>query len=440
MYADIIGFLSRYEICLAKEDDYLSTKESENPFDSYVKNLELCAEKLKLDPGVVKRLKYPKRTLIVSCPVKMDNGEIEVFTGYRVQFNDARGPFKGGIRYHPNVNLDEVKALSAWMTIKTAVIDIPYGGAKGGITCNPLKMSPSEIERMTRRYAFMIKDFIGPYIDVPAPDVYTSGREMAWIMDTYSMAMGHKVPEVVTGKPLEIGGSLGRETSTGRGLAICVREASKKLNIDMKNATFAVQGYGNVGIWAAQILAGWGAKMIAASDSKGGVYDPKGIDPKKLLEHKEKTDKVQGYPGSKNITNEELLTTKCDILLPCALENQITSQNAAKISCKIVGEGANGPTTPDADDVLYKNKILLLPDVLANSGGVLGSYFEWLQHLEREGWTEEDFNKRLENKMMKAFNGVYEMSQKYKVNMRIGAYMIAVKRITDATEKLGLFP
>jgi glutamate dehydrogenase/leucine dehydrogenase len=425
---------------LTKEDDYLSAKKSENPFDNYVKNLELCAAKLKLDPGVVKRLEYPKRTLIVSCPVKMDNGDIEVFTGYRIQFNDARGPFKGGIRYHPNVNLDEVKALSAWMTIKTAVIDIPYGGAKGGITCNPLKMSPGEIERMTRRYAFMIKDFIGPYIDVPAPDVYTSGREMAWIMDTYSMAMGHKVPEVVTGKPLEIGGSLGRETSTGRGLAICVREACKKLNIDLKNATFAVQGYGNVGIWAAQILASWGAKMVAASDSKGGVYDPKGIDPKKLLEHKEKTDKVQGYPGSKSITNDELLTTKCDILLPCALENQITSENAAKISCKIVGEGANGPTTPDADDVLYRNKILLLPDVLANSGGVLGSYFEWLQNIERESWTEEDFNKRLEAKMVKAFNGVYDMSQKYSVNMRIGAYMIAVKRINDATEKLGLFP
>lgn len=436
----MISFFSRSAICLAKEDDYLSTKESKNPFDSYVKNLELCAEKLKLDPGIVRRLKYPKRALIVSCPVKMDNGEIEVFTGYRVQFNDARGPFKGGIRYHPNVNLDEVKALAAWMTIKTAVIDIPYGGAKGGITCNPLKMSPGEIERMTRRYAFMIKDFIGPYIDVPAPDVYTSGREMAWIMDTYSMAVGHKVPEVVTGKPLEIGGSLGRESSTGRGLAICVREACKKLNIDIKNATFAVQGYGNVGIWAAQILASWGAKMIAASDSKGGVYDPKGIDPKKLLEHKEKTDKVQGYAGTKSITNEELLTTKCDILLPCALENQITGENASKISCKILGEGANGPTTPDADEILYKNKILLLPDVLANSGGVLGSYFEWLQNLQRDTWTEEAFNRTLEDKMVKAFNGVYDMSQKYKVNMRTGAYMIAVKRITDATEKLGLFP
>lgn len=418
----------------------MSGKESSNPFDMYVKNLEICAEKLKLDPGVVKRLKHPKRSLIVSCPVKMDNGEIEVFTGYRVQFNDARGPFKGGIRYHPNVNLDEVKALAAWMSIKTAVIDIPYGGAKGGITCNPLKMSPGEIERMTRRYAFMIKDFIGPYVDVPAPDVYTSGREMAWIMDTYSMAVGHKVPEVVTGKPLEIGGSVGRESSTGRGLAICVREACKKLNIDLKSATFVVQGYGNVGIWAAKILQGWGAKMIGASDSKGGVYDTKGIDVNKLLEHKEKTDKVLNYPGTKNITNEEILTTKCDILLPCALENQITGKNAANIKCRIVGEGANGPTTPDADEILYNSKILDVPDVLANSGGVLGSYFEWLQNLDRETWTEEEFNRKLEEKMVKAFNGVYEMAQKYKVNMRTGAYMIAVKRICDATEKLGLFP
>jgi glutamate dehydrogenase/leucine dehydrogenase len=418
----------------------LSTKESKNPFDAYTKNLDLCADKLKIDPGIVKRLKYPKRTLIVSLPVRMDNGQIEVFTGYRVQFNDARGPFKGGIRYHPNVNLDEVKALSAWMTIKTAVIDIPYGGAKGGITCNPLQMSPGEIERMTRRYAFAIKDFIGPYIDVPAPDVYTSGREMAWIMDTYSMAVGHKVPEVVTGKPLEIGGSLGRESSTGRGLAFCVREACKKLNIDMKIATFVVQGYGNVGIWAAQILAGWGAKMIGASDSKGGVIDPKGIDPKKLLEFKEKTDKVQGYPGTKNTTNEELLVAKCDILLPCALENQITGENASKISCRIVAEGANGPTTPEADETLFKKGIMVLPDVLANSGGVLGSYFEWLQNLDRESWTEDEFNKKLEEKMVKAFNGVYEMSQKFKVNQRTGAYMIAVKRIADATEKLGLFP
>jgi glutamate dehydrogenase/leucine dehydrogenase len=263
---------------------------------------------------------------------------------------------------------------------------------------------------------------------------------MAWIMDTYSMAVGHKVPEVVTGKPLEVGGILGRESSTGRGLAICVREACKRLNIDIKNATFVVQGYGNVGIWAAKILQGLGAKMIGASDSKGGVYDAKGIDPSKLLEHKEKTDKVMNYPGAKSITNEEILTTKCDILIPCALENQITAKNAADIKCRIVGEGANGPTTPDADEILYDNKILDVPDVLANSGGVLGSYFEWLQNLGRETWTEEEFNEKLEKKMVKAFAGVYEMSQKYKVNMRTGAYMIAVKRIVDATDKLGLFP
>jgi glutamate dehydrogenase/leucine dehydrogenase len=418
----------------------LTEKESENPFDSYVKNLELCAEKLKLDPRIVKRLKYPKRALIVYCPVKMDNGEIEVFTGYRVQFNDARGPFKGGIRYHPKVDLDEVKALAAWMTIKTAVIDVPYGGAKGGVACNPLKMSPGEIERLTRRYAFMIRDFIGPYVDVPAPDVYTSGREMAWLMDTYSMAIGHQVPEVVTGKPLGVGGSVGRESSTGRGVAICAREACKKLGVDLKNATFVVQGYGNVGYWAAQILQGMGAKMIGASDSKGGVYDPKGIEPKKLLDHKKKTDNVMNYLSAKKITNEEILTTKCDILIPAALENQVTGGNAADIKCRIMVEGANGPTTPDADEILFKNKTLNVPDVLANSGGVLGSYFEWLQNLGRQTWTEEEFNSKLEDKMVHAFNGVYEMAQKYKVNMRTGAYMIAVKRICDAIEELGFFP
>jgi glutamate dehydrogenase/leucine dehydrogenase len=418
----------------------LTQKESENPFDSYVKNLELCAEKLNLDTRIVKRLKYPKRALIVYCPVKMDSGEIEVFTGYRVQFNDARGPFKGGIRYHPNVDLDEVKALAALMTIKTAVIDIPYGGAKGGVACNPLKMSPGEIERLTRRYTFMIRDFIGPYVDIPAPDVYTSGREMAWLMDTYSMAMGHQVPEVVTGKPLGVGGSVGRESSTGRGIAICAREACRKHGIDLKNATFVVQGYGNVGYWAAQILQVMGAKMIGASDSKGGVYDPKGIDPKKLLDHKKKTDSVMNYLSAKNITNEEIITTKCDILIPSALENQVTVGNAADVKCRIMVEGANGPTTPDADEILFKNKVLNVPDVLANSGGVLGSYFEWLQNLGRQTWTEQEFNTKLEEKMVHAFNGVYEIAQKYKVNMRTGAYMIAVKRICDAIEELGFFP
>ncbi|WXG46286.1 MAG: Glu/Leu/Phe/Val dehydrogenase [Candidatus Atabeyarchaeum deiterrae] len=411
-----------------------------NPFDTYVKNLDLCAEKLRLDPGLVEWLKHPKRTLQISLPVRMDNGTIKVFTGYRIQFNDARGPYKGGIRYHPNANLDEVKALAAWMTIKTAVIDIPYGGAKGGIACDPTRMSVGELERMTRRYAFQIRDFIGPYVDVPAPDVYTGPREMAWIMDTYSMAVGHMVPEVVTGKPLELWGCVGRTTATGRGVAICIREACKKLGIDLTKVNFAVQGYGNVGTWTAVILQEMGAKMIAASDVKGGVHNANGINANELVKHTQKTGSVVDYPGTKSISNEELLTTKCDILVPAAMENQITDENAQKIKCRILAEGANGPTTPEADEILNKNKILVLPDVLVNSGGVLGSYFEWVQNLHRETWEEEEFNDKLEDKMVKAFNGVYDMAQKYIVPMRIAAYMIAVKRISDAMSKLGLFP
>jgi len=411
-----------------------------NPFDTYVKNLDLCAEKLRLDPGLVEWLKHPKRTLQISLPVRMDNGTIKVFTGYRIQFNDARGPYKGGIRYHPNANLDEVKALAAWMTIKTAVIDIPYGGAKGGIACDPTRMSVGELERMTRRYAFQIRDFIGPYVDVPAPDVYTGPREMAWIMDTYSMAVGHMVPEVVTGKPLELWGCVGRTTATGRGVAICIREACKKLGIDLTKANFAVQGYGNVGTWTAVILQEMGAKMIAASDVKGGAYNANGMDANELVKYTQKTGSVVDYPGTKSISNEELLTTKCDILVPAAMENQITDENAQKIRCRILAEGANGPTTPEADEILNKNKILVLPDVLVNSGGVLGSYFEWVQNLHRETWEEEEFNDKLEGKIVKAFNSVYDMAQKYNVSMRIAAYMIAVKRISDAMSKLGLFP
>jgi len=326
------------------------------------------------------------------------------------------------------------------MTIKTAVIDIPYGGAKGGIACDPLKMSDAEIERMTRRYAFMIRDFIGPYIDVPAPDVNTGPREMAWFMDTYSMAVGHMVPEVVTGKPLEVGGCLGRKEATGRGVATCVREACKKLKMDLTKATVAVQGFGNVGSWTAITLQEMGAKIIATSDVNGGILNPSGIDSKKLAEQVDETRTVVGYPGSKSITNDDLLTTKCDILVPAALENQITERNAAGVKCKLMVEGANGPTTTEADEILNKNKILVVPDVLANSGGVLGSYFEWLQNLHRESWTMEEFNRQLEAKIVKAFNDVWDMAQQFKVTLRTAAYMIAVKRISDAMSKLGLFP
>jgi glutamate dehydrogenase/leucine dehydrogenase len=422
------------------EVSVLSSRANINPFDTYAKNLDICAEKLKLDPGMVEWLKSPKRTLTISLPVRMDDGKIKIFTGYRVQFNDARGPYKGGIRYAPEADLEEVKALAAWMTIKTAVIDIPYGGAKGGIACDPLKMSVGEIERMTRRYTFAIRDFIGPYIDVPAPDVNTGPREMAWIMDTYSMAVGHMVPEIVTGKPLEVGGSLGRKEATGRGVSICVREACKELKMNLKGAAVAVQGFGNVGSWTSITLQSMGAKIIATSDINGAISNPNGIDAEELAKHVGKTGTVMKFPGAKSIDNAELLETKCDILVPAALENQITEDNASQINCKLLVEGANGPTTTEADEILNKNKIFVVPDVLANAGGVLGSYFEWVQNLHRESWSMEEFNTQLEKKLVKAFHDVYDMAKSYNVTMLAAAYMIAVKRISDAMSKLGLFP
>jgi glutamate dehydrogenase/leucine dehydrogenase len=398
----------------------------------------MAAEKIGLDPNITELLKHPKRVLIVSVPVKMDDGKVKVFTGYRVQHNPWRGAYKGGIRYHPKVDLDEVKALAMWMTWKAAVMDIPYGGAKGGVVCNPKEMSQGELERMTRRYTTMILDEIGPYKDVPAPDVYTNPQVMAWIMDTYSTIKGYAVPEIVTGKPVSIGGSLGRLGATGRGVAICAREACSKLGMSIKDARVAVQGYGNVGYHAAVIAAEMGARLIAASDSKGGVYNPSGIDPVKLREHKQQTGSVLGYPGAEEITNEELLTLDCDILMPCALESVLTEKNAAEVKAKIVSEGANGPTTPQADKIIYEKGILLIPDILANAGGVTVSYFEWVQNLHREQWTEEEVNQKLERKMVKAFNDVYQLAKKENVDMRTAAMILAVQRVAEAFK--GLFP
>ncbi|WP_309492244.1 Glu/Leu/Phe/Val dehydrogenase [Candidatus Hecatella orcuttiae] len=409
-----------------------------NPYHIAIKQLEMAAEKIGLDPNITELLKHPKRVLIVSVPVKMDDGKVKVFTGYRVQHNPWRGAYKGGIRYHPKVDLDEVKALAMWMTWKAAVMDIPYGGAKGGVVCNPKEMSQGELERMTRRYTTMILDEIGPYKDVPAPDVYTNPQVMAWIMDTYSTIKGYAVPEIVTGKPVSIGGSLGRLGATGRGVAICAREACSKLGMSIKDARVAVQGYGNVGYHAAVIAAEMGARLIAASDSKGGVYNPSGIDPVKLREHKQQTGSVLGYPGAEEITNEELLTLDCDILMPCALESVLTEKNAAEVKAKIVSEGANGPTTPQADKIIYEKGILLIPDILANAGGVTVSYFEWVQNLHREQWTEEEVNQKLERKMVKAFNDVYQLAKKENVDMRTAAMILAVQRVAEAFK--GLFP
>ena len=362
-----------------------STASAINPYQTAVQQLDEASKLIKLDDGMRQILANPKRVLTVSLPVKMDNNEIKVFTGFRSQHNDARGPYKGGIRYHPQVSIDEVKALSMWMTWKCAVADIPYGGGKGGIICNPKEMSEDELERLSRRYAYAISDIIGPRTDIPAPDVYTGGKEMAWIMDTYSALKGNFMqPEIITGKPLAIGGSLGRTEATGRGLSFTVREAAKRLKINMNTATVVVQGFGNAGQYSAQFLEEQGAKVIAVSDSNGGVSNKDGIQVGALRKHKEKKGSVVGFPGTRPISNEDLVEMECTILVPAALENQITSKNAGKIKAKIVAEAANGPTTPDADDILYKNGIMVIPDILANGGGVTVSYFEWLQNLRRE--------------------------------------------------------
>jgi len=402
--------------------------------------LRIAAEKLKLEPGIHEMLRHPKRSLIVSITIKMDNGKTCTFTGCRVQHWDARGPFKGGIRYHPNVTLDEVTALAMWMTWKCAVVDIPYGGAKGGVCCNPKVMTRGELERLTRRYTSLLLDFIGPYRDVPAPDVYTDAQTMAWIMDTYSQFKGYSVPECVTGKPLSVGGSEGRAEATSLGVVICVREAAKHLGLKLKGATVAVQGYGNVGWNAAKIAHDMGCKIVAVSDSVGGIYCPEGLDPRYIYKHKSKTGSVVNCKGCKNITNEELLETKCDILIPAALENQIRKANADKIKAKIVAEGANGPTTPEADKVFYGKGTVLVPDILANSGGVTASYFEWVQNLTREHWTLEEVNRKLENKMVKAFNDVHKVSKQEESDMRTAALMLGVGRVSDAIKTLGLWP
>jgi glutamate dehydrogenase/leucine dehydrogenase len=411
-----------------------------NPYEVAVKRLEEAGKILEVNPDVIDILKHPRRVVMVSLPVKMDNGEIEVFNGYIVLHNPWRGPYKGGIRYHPKVNLDEVKALAMWMTWKCAVVDIPYGGAKGGIKCNPKEMSPGEIERLTRRFTATIIDDIGPFKYVPAPDVYTNEQVMAWMMDTYSTIKGYSVPEVVTGKPVSLGGSLGRREATGFGVAICVREAAKLLGLDLSKLTVAVQGFGNVGSHAAIALADMGAKIIAVSDSRGGIYNPEGINPRKLKDFKAKTGVVVGFPGSREVPADDVLTMECDVLVPAALENQITGKNAGDVRAKIISEGANGPTTPEADVILNRDGALVIPDILANTGGVTVSYFEWVQNLTRERWTEEEVNRKLEQKMMKSFHDIYKAAKEYNVSMRTAAMMLAVRRVTDAFEKAGLFP
>ncbi len=411
-----------------------------NPYENALKQLADASKLIRLDPGMHEFLKTPKRILTVSVPVKMDNGRVKIFVGHKVQHNDARGPFKGGIRYHPAVTLDEVKALASWMTWKCAIADIPYGGGKGGIVCDPHKMSVGEMERMTRRYAFGISDIIGPYVDIPAPDIYTTPREMGWIMDTYSALKGQINPGVITGKPIPIGGSEGRGEATGKGVAFCIREGAKKVGIKLKGADVAIQGFGNAGTFAAQFMDEMGATVIAASDSKGGVLNKKGINSNKLIDYKAKSKKVAGFPGTKQITNEELLELDCDILVPAAYENQITKENAPNVKAKLIAEAANGPTTPEADAILFKKNKLVIPDILANSGGVTVSYYEWLQNLSRDYWDHDTVKNRLEKNIVRSFNDVYKTAKEYKVDMRKGSMVLAVNRVVEAVKYRGIWP
>lgn len=416
-------------------------KETLNPFDIAREQIDRAGAKLNLDPGMLEVLKHPRRELTVNFPVKMDDGRVRVFTGYRVQYNDALGPFKGGIRYHWNVSIDEVRALACWMTWKCAVMGIPYGGAKGGVICNPKEMSHAELERMTRRYASEISIIIGPNKDIPAPDVYTDSQTMAWIMDTISMNKGFAVSGVVTGKPLVIGGSLGRDEATSRGLMYATREAANKLNLILRGATVAVQGFGNVGYHYARLMHDeLGARIVAVSDSKGGIHSEKGFDPKEVLMFKEKTGSVVGYPGTRKVSNEEILELGVAIVAPCALEGVLTSENAPRIKAKIVAEGANGPTTPEADDLLHKRGVLVIPDILANGGGVTVSYFEWVQNLSEFFWTKSEVDQKLEGIMLSAFSRVWDMRESEKVDMRQAAYLVAINRVIEAYKWRGIFP
>lgn len=411
-----------------------------NPYEIAVNQLEKVAKLIDLDNGVLELLKIPQRILIVQVPVKMDDGSVQVFLGYRSQHCNALGPWKGGIRYHPNVTLDEVKALSMWMTWKCAVVSIPLGGGKGGITCNPKEMSLTEIEKLTRRYAFMIAPIIGPECDIPAPDVYTNPQTMAWIMDTYSMLKGYAVPGVVTGKPIIIGGSRGRNEATGRGVTISTVEALNYLKMPIKGATVSVQGFGNVGAIGAQLMQEQGMKIVAVSDSKGGIHDPNGLDIGKVRQYKAETGSVIDFDGSERISNKEILELDVDVLAPCALENAITKDNADNIRAKITSEGANGPTTPQADEILYNNGVFVCPDILANAGGVTVSYFEWVQGLQNYFWSEEQVNEQLKNIMCCAFSNVMTEAKRHKVDNRTAAYALAVHRVAEAMKLRGLFP
>ncbi len=424
---------------MADEMRRFKGSDEKNPFEAMSERFDRAANLLGLDVDLYRVMRVPSRELKVYIPVRMDTGHIQVFEGFRVQHNFARGPAKGGIRYAPDVTLDEVKALSAWMTWKCAVVNVPFGGAKGGIICDPRQMSIGELERLTRRYTAELFDFIGPDKDVPAPDMNTNEQTMAWIMDTYSMHKGHTVTAVVTGKPVALGGSLGRREATGRGVLFCVNEAVKRFDLTPEKTTVVVQGAGNVGGIGAELMFNTGYKIIGISDVGGGIYNPNGIDIPSALNHLHSTKSFDGFEGVEFVSNSELLEIECDVLAPCATENQITSENAGRIKCKILAEGANGPTTPRADQILFDNGIFVIPDILANAGGVTVSYFEWVQDRMGYFWREDEVNQRLEEKMVASFNELCKFSDTHNVDTRTAAYMLAIDRVAYDTRMRGIY-
>lgn len=414
--------------------------ERANPWEVAVQQFHRAADLMKLDDGLRNVLGNCKREFTTTFPVRMDDGTIKVFTGHRVQHNIARGPAKGGIRYAPDVTLDEVKALAMWMTWKCAVVNIPYGGGKGGVRVDPKALSQGELERLTRRYATEISVLIGPESDIPAPDVNTTPQVMAWIMDTFSMHKGFSIPAVVTGKPVQIGGSEGRNDATSRGVLYTTLQALSKMGKSVDGMTVSVQGFGNAGYHGAKLFSEAGFKVVAVSDSKGGIYNGKGIDWKKAKEVKDRTGSVVNYKDADHISTTDVLEVPCDILVPAAIENQITEKNAGKIKAKIIAEAANGPTLPEADDILYDKGVLVIPDILANAGGVTVSYFEWVQDIQSFFWDVQEVHDRLRKVMTAAYDAVYDISKKYKVDMRKGAYVLAISRVAEATKIRGLYP
>jgi len=408
-----------------------------NPFEICQQQIKRACDQLGVEPAAYEILKQPERVMEVSFPVKMDDGSIKVYSGWRSQHCTILGPAKGGIRFHPNTNFDEVRALSMWMTFKCSVVGLPYGGGKGAVKCNPKELSEGEIERVARAFIRALGDFIGPLKDIPAPDVYTNAQIMAWMVDEYSVMKGYNNPGLITGKPVEIGGSLGRNTATARGCTFVIREAAKKLGLNLNGATYAVNGFGNAGSFSAFYMKEMGAKLVACNDSKGGAYNPEGMDPVAVNEWKRENRTVKGFPGSKDITTAELYSLPVDVIIPAALENTITSEIAPNVKVKIIAEAANGPTTPEADEILNKKGIMVIPDILASAGGVTVSYFEWVQNLQNFYWTAEEVNERLEKIMIKAFENVYAMHVDKKVSMREAAFLVAVKRVVDAMRLRG---